>query len=319
MDGDKRRLDELYGEFYSLYLASFADAKTSNVYVYVKDEAGNIGSANTAIIGDTTPPIVNGAVTSSTTGNAGYVKNGQTLSIGFAMLETGSGLNARSLSVKIGGQAATIGGSYPNFTASLAISGSEATMAEGVLNYTIDAADNVGNVMTEVSGSTGILYDRTPPTFIVGTITTSGNPGYAKTGDTITVPFTASETGSGLDGAPGVTIDGQTATVSGSYPTYTATYKILGSETEGTSPFAISATDKAGNIGSLNGTTSIVVDHTPPAVTLGTFQIEQLDEYRVCESWRYNYPEFYCIRRKPELADRFRLDSLQDSYDYEYG
>jgi hypothetical protein len=250
-------------------LSSFANAATSNVYVYVKDEAGNIGSVNTSIIGDTVPPAVTGTVSPATTGNPGFAKNGQTVSVAFTMLEATSGLNASSPSVKIGGQPATISGTYPNFMASLTLAGT--TVTEGTLTYTIDATDNSGNAMTEVVGSTGIVYDRTAPTFAVGTITTNGNAGYAKTGNTITVNFAATETGSGFaSGSPSATIDGQTATVTGTYPNYVASYTFTGSEPEATAGYVISGTDRAGNMGSSSGSTGILIDHTAPMFAVGT-------------------------------------------------
>ncbi len=251
-------------------LGSFANTATSNVYVYVKDEAGNIGNANAAIIGDNVAPAVTGTVSYATTGNPGYVKNGQTVSIAFTMLEATSGLNAGSPSVKIGGQSATISGTYStSFTASLALAGTAAT--EGPLGYTIDATDNAGNAMTEVSGSTGIVYDRTAPTFAVGTIATNGNAGYAKKTNTITVNFTATEAGSGFaSGSPSVTIDGQTATISGSYPSYMARYTIVGTEAQTTAGYVINGTDKAGNPGSASGSTGVIVDYTKPTFSVGT-------------------------------------------------
>jgi len=252
-------------------IAGFGDSVSSNVYVYVKDEAGNIGSTHAAIIGDSTPPSLNGTVTAASTGSLGFVRNGQAVSIGFTMLEAGSGIGAGSPSVTIGGRSATVSGSYPGYTATLTIGAGEAALAEGNLPYTIDAADKAGNSMAKVNGSTGIVYDRTAPAFTVGTITSSGASGYAKTGDTITLPFTATETGTGIAGTPSATIDGQPATVTGSYPSYSASYKFTGSEPETSAGYVINGADKAGNAGASSGSTNITYDHTAPTLTLNTF------------------------------------------------
>ena len=65
--------------------------------------------------------------------------------------------------------------------------------------------------------------DDTPPAVTSTSFATDGNTGYAKEGDTITVTF---QTGEELSATPSATIAGQTATVTGSDKSWTATYTV---------------------------------------------------------------------------------------------
>ena len=65
-------------------------------------------------------------------------------------------------------------------------------------------------------------------------MSTSGNTGYAKSGDTITLTITASEAVTGLT----CTIDGETATMGGSGTSWTAALTISGDETAGAATFS---------------------------------------------------------------------------------
>jgi hypothetical protein len=111
--------------------------------------------------------------------------------------------------------------------------------------------------------------DNTAPVPVVGTITTTGNAGYATNGNTITVPFAVTETGSGVPVMPTVTIGGQAATVTGTLGSgYSASYTFSGTTvTEGAINYAISLADGAGNPGSASGATGITYDRTPPTVS----------------------------------------------------
>ena len=82
---------------------------------------------------------------------------------------------------------------------------------------TIDVAagaitDNAGNDNTAAATQFAFTHDATTPILSTIAMSTSGNTGYAKSGDTITLTITASEAVTGLT----CTIDGETATMGGS-------------------------------------------------------------------------------------------------------
>ncbi len=244
-------------ETLSYTLSGGDGAKT--VYVFAQDAAGNASMANSGSItlDATAPTFAVGVATKS--GIPGYAQNGDTITIPFTVTETLSGL-AGMPSLMLGGRVAVVAGAYPNYAAILSVDGA---MAEGMLGYDMTATDAAGNSAVPVSGSTGIVVDRTPPTIAVGTATTTGNPGFARNIDTITIPIAVTDL-SGLAGLD-VQIGGIAATLSGAYPNYTASVpgSVIGSD--GPIGYSISATDAAGNASPASGSTGIVLDRLPPS------------------------------------------------------
>ncbi|MDH5716531.1 MAG: hypothetical protein OEZ22_02710, partial [Spirochaetia bacterium] len=143
-------------------------------------------------------------------------------------------------------------------------------LVDGVLyTFRIEYQDAYNNAAA-FTQNTGIKYDITAPTLTTVSISSNNtNTLYANTGHTITLNITAIES---LSVAPTVTIAGQTATVAGLGP-YTATYTLLGSETEGIIPFTIDFTDLAGNNGiqvtTVTDSTSVTFDKTAPLAATG--------------------------------------------------
>ena len=90
-------------------------------------------------------------------------------------------------------------------------------------------------------------------------------------GDEATLTFTSSED---VVDPPVVTIDGQSALVTGGPTSWTATYTFTGTDVEGIVPFTIDFVDLAGNAGiqdiTVDDATSILFDSTIPAVNAGT-------------------------------------------------
>ena len=109
--------------------------------------------------------------------------------------------------------------------------------------------------------------DNTAPTVTSASIASNNsNQVWAKVGDTVTLTFTTSENVS----TPTVTVDGQNATVMGSGSSWSASYTMQSSDTEGIVPFTIDYIDLAGINGStVSATTdssSVTFVKTPPAV-----------------------------------------------------
>lgn len=130
------------------------------------------------------------------------------------------------------------------------------------------AADDIGTLALGAS-STTLLVDNTAPTLSTVSIkSNNANPLYAKVGDVVTLSFTANET---LSGTPVVTIAGHSVVVTPQTGnSYTATYTMLSSDSEGVVPYTIAFSDLAGNNGiqviSTTDNTSVTFDRTAPAV-----------------------------------------------------
>ncbi len=115
-----------------------------------------------------------------------------------------------------------------------------------------------------------LVSDTTTPTLSsVSIVSDNADTTLAKVGDTVTLTFTASEE---LQADPTVTIGGQTATVTNtSGNTYTATYTLQSSDTEGTVAFNVAFTDFVGNAGTAvtatTDSTTVTFDKTVPTLS----------------------------------------------------
>ena len=117
------------------------------------------------------------------------------------------------------------------------------------------------------------------PTITSESLITSGNAGYAKADDTLTLTFIVPEGGAGLP-LPPVIIAGQTASVSETTEElplgvrYTATYTVMGGDTQGPVTYDIGTVTSA----SLSGetldppaaTSGIIIDTVAPTFTFST-------------------------------------------------
>jgi hypothetical protein len=238
-----------------------------------KDAAGNAGTQVTAttnassVTFDRTPPTLPTVTIASNNADTALARSGNIVTVSFTASET---LTLAQTTATIRGQAATVANvSGLNYTATYTMQGTD---AEGVIPFTInftDAAGNAGTQVTATTNASSVTFDRTPPTLPTVTIASNNaNTAFAKTGDMVTVSFTASET---LLGLPTATIRGQAATVTNvGGLNYTATYTMQGTDAEGVIPFTINFTDAAGNAGTqVTATTnasSVTFDRTPPTI-----------------------------------------------------
>ena len=237
--------------------------------VTVTDKAGNSTSVNTGLTTvtiDRTTPILTLVSIVSNNANPIYATTGNVITLTYNV----GGTNFNTPTVTFASKPATTNttSNGSDYTATYTVTSGD---TQGLVSYNVTVTTFAGKSVNSTSlanGSTDtVTIDTVAPTFSVGTITTSGNTGYAKTGNTITVNFTAVETGLGFaSGSPGATIDGQTATITGTYPNYTASYTIIGSEPETTAQYVINGADKAGNANSISASTGILVDHTAPTI-----------------------------------------------------
>jgi hypothetical protein len=127
----------------------------------------------------------------------------------------------------------------------------------------------VSTFNTIPSSPLSFVVDKTLPTLTnVELVSSNANPMLAKPGDTVTLHFTADEA---LGATPTATILGQSATVTkGTGNTYTATYTVANSDTEGAATFSIGFADAAGNAGTsvtaVTNASAVNIDHTAPTL-----------------------------------------------------
>ncbi|MFY0690266.1 MAG: hypothetical protein JXQ90_24035, partial [Cyclobacteriaceae bacterium] len=150
------------------------------------------------------------------------------------------------------------------------------TEPEGIANFTIDFSDTTGNAgvqVTTTSDGSYVRYDHTAPTLTNVSIASNNTyPDKAMTGDVITVTFTGSEDLTSV----GVSVFGGGAVVDdlsdGNETTWSASYTVNGTESEGPANFSISFDDASANPGfavtAVTDLSEVIFDGTPPATTI---------------------------------------------------
>jgi len=208
----------------------------------------NGGSQNVSVsmtVADTTPPQISNLIVNPT-----IAKTGTNLTITFTVSET---LQSNPTVIVAGNGATFNSKSGNNYAYSYIVKGTE---GEGSKAVNVSATDLAGNTG---SGSTTVTFDFTAPTVTNLAV----NPAIAKEGTNLTITFTVNET---LQGDPLVMVAGNAASFnSKSGNNYTYTYRVQGTEGEGSKAVTVSATDSAGNTGS--GSTTVTFDFTAPAVS----------------------------------------------------
>ncbi len=162
---------------------------------------------------------------------------------------------------------ASISGSAATYTVALNTISGDGTIRLDLKSSGTGIQDLDGRAI--VTGFTsGQVYtvDQTAPTLSHVVISSSNAiPAKAKVGDIISLLITASES----IATPTVTIVGQSATVTGTGGTYTATYTVATPITEGAAAISITYSDLAGNAGtvitSTTNSSTVTVDVTAPS------------------------------------------------------
>ena len=173
------------------------------------DATGNVGVTDTtatsgAVTIDRTAPTM--AITSGTV-SSGATSNDATIALVFTSSESVSDFASGDVALT-GGTMSNFAGSGTTYTATFAPSADGATtiaVAGGEFN------DATGNDNT-VSNTFAWTYDGTAPTLEIAMASDNTDNTKAKSGDTITLTITASESITGLVW----TIDGETTTMGGS-------------------------------------------------------------------------------------------------------
>ena len=230
--------------------------------------AGNRAQSATATVTvtitdvDDTPPAVT-STTFVTDGNAGYAKEGNTITVTF---QTSEDLSAAP-SATIAGQTATVTGRDKSwaatYTVEASVNAANAAFDLGVIS------DADGNETDPLAVDTGIVIDTTAPTVGI-----TGLPAQITEG--FTVSFTFSESVTGFDSDDITLVNGTLGTVTGSGSTYAATVTPADQGVVTMSVRADAAQDQAGNAGPVSMVTASSTE-TPITVafTLATYQAEE--------------------------------------------
>ena len=207
---------------------------SGTVVVEVTDAAGNSASLSRNVLIDTnTPRLTIPGVPTVT--NAAFT-------VTFEFNEVVAGFDADGIMVENGTLSAFDAANAPVYSALVTPTN------QGEVTITVAAeavADKAGNAGPPLQVSKTALYDSLAPTVASAKFVTTGNPGYAKEGDTITATLDMSE---GLSTTPSATIPGRAATVTGSGTQWMATYTVDGAVNADNAAFDPGAiTDNAGN------------------------------------------------------------------------
>ncbi|NEU07411.1 hypothetical protein GZH53_03705, partial [Flavihumibacter sp. R14] len=237
----------------------------------IRDAAGNNAAVSGISFGSTSSVLVDGIAPSVSSINrtAAALSNSSSLTYTLTFSEAVSGLDVTDLSL-------TSTGTVSGTIASVSL------VSAGVYTVTVNAITGNGTLRLDVNASgTGITdaggnplgagftagqvytMDRTVPALTAVSIASNNsNTLYARTGDLITLSFTASETIQ----TPVVTIAGQTVTaVNTSGNSWTA--QLTAPAGDGLITYSIAFTDNAGNAGIpvTTGSGSVTLDNTAPA------------------------------------------------------
>ncbi|RQO67612.1 hypothetical protein DBR43_24120 [Pedobacter sp. KBW06] len=230
--------------------------------------AGSLGANKDIVINTTTPTI-----TSITrVGNATI--NGTSAQFLVTFSENVTGVNTPDFSITSTGITAPavtfVSGSNNTRTITVSTGTGSGTLRLDLKTTGTGIINTIGN---EIQGgyTAGEVYtiDKAIPTLTTVTIASNNaNTTKAKTGDVVTLSFTASE----AIGTPVVSIFGNTATVTNTTANdWTATYTTLATDANGVIPFNIAFADVAGNVGTaVTATTnasSVTYDKTVPTLT----------------------------------------------------
>jgi len=256
----------------STYTATYTVSNSTpegiaSIAVAYNDLAGNAGTTATtttnasSVTVDKTAPVLNTVTVSSSNSNPALAKIGDVVTVTISSSEP---INTPVVTIASNPISVTANTSS-SFTATYTVSNT--TTQGGSINITYsDVTGNIGTAVTSTTNSSTITIDRTAPVLNSVIISSNNaNSTKAKVGDVITVALTASETIQ----TPSITIAGQTASITGTSNTYTGTYIVANTTTEGNAAIAINYSDLSGNVGTqiTNSTNSstVVVDRTAPS------------------------------------------------------
>ncbi len=242
---------------------------TATVTIKAVNAASTTTTASYTVVEDSTPPTISNVAVTSSNANPAFAKDGDTVTLTFQVPTPVSGFKSPP-TVTIAGAPATVTGPVGStFTAQHVMLPGDPVDGSGHVPVTISVTDGANNTASAGNGTTNVTFYDGSFTLTPVTIASNdpGKPAWARANDTVSLSFT---TPRALQAVPAVTISTHSVTAS---PTtlaagtaYTASYKELIGDANGTVPFTVSVTDAAGNPGSASSTTngSLVTLKTNP-------------------------------------------------------
>jgi hypothetical protein len=237
--------------------------------IQFKDLAGNTGTtvstttdSKTVTFDRTVPTLTTVSFTSNSTNNT-IAKVGSLVTLNFTISEA-----IETPIVNIAGHSATVTAvSSTNYTASYIMTASD---TEGIIPFTINFTDFAANAGIQVTtAASGITFLKSTSSLSTVTIlSNNANTALAKTGDTVTLNFTATASISSVV----VTIAGHVVAANhlGSN-NYRASYQLTNSDAEGIIPFAIQFKDNLGDsvtpIIATTDSKAVTFDRTTPILS----------------------------------------------------
>uniref|UniRef100_UPI002FE0F878 beta strand repeat-containing protein n=1 Tax=Polaribacter sp. P097 TaxID=3117398 RepID=UPI002FE0F878 len=246
------------------YTVLVGDAQGAAAYSIsnISDPTGNAGSASSgtgAVSIDTASPSVSNIAMVSDNATTTLATTGDEITLTFTSSET-----INTPTVTIAGQSAAVTNSGNNWTATYTVLVGD---AQGAAAYSIsNISDPTGNAGSASSGTGAVSIDTASPSVSnIAMVSDNATNTLATTGDEITLTFTSSETIS----TPTVTIAGQSAAVTNSGNSWTATYTVLVGDAQGAAAYSISnISDSSGNTGSTSsGSGAVTIDTADPSVS----------------------------------------------------
>ncbi len=253
-----------------------APATAGTYKLFVIDAAGNVSTASTATLTvDTATPTLTSVTMSSNNASTTLAKTGDIATIAITASE-----NINTPTVTIGAESGgsmhvSQGADAAHWTATTTLTSSD---ADGSMPFTINFSDvpgNTGTQVTAVTSGAGITFDKTVPTLSsVSLSSNNASTTNAKTGDTVTLSFSASEAVSVPTVAftsGGIAITNSVTVTNTSGNAWTATYVTNIGDATGTVAFSVSGYhDAAGNAGTTitSGSGSVTFDKTAPTLSL---------------------------------------------------
>ena len=249
----------------------------------ITDTAGNTASNVTSVTNgssvtiDKLAPTLDTVTIASNNSTSTLAKSGDTITLTIVASEniTQPTVTFTSNSSSVNGTV-SIGGSGSEYTATFTVDSSDedGSVAFTITNFT-DTVGNSGTQVTSLTSGSTVTIDNTLPVLSAVSIASnnSNSNSVAKSGDVVSVDISGSEiittpTVSFTSGGVSVT---NSVNVSGSNQTYTASYTVDSSDTDGQVGFTITNyNDLTGNSGSgvttVSDLTTVTIDLTAPSV-----------------------------------------------------
>ncbi|HLD52671.1 MAG TPA: hypothetical protein VJA82_05150 [Sediminibacterium sp.] len=292
---------------------------TVRFYISYVDSAGikgdtvRITNNNSRVLFDKTRPTLSSvAFVSNNTLNTRRGTTGDSVTISF----TASELLSQKPSISIAGQVIA-DSSVTNITGNnwkgvYKFLGTETEDTVRFYISYIDSAGNSGDTIRTTNNNSIVLFDKTKPTLSSVAIISNNlsNTSRARTGDSVTVSFTASEL---LSQKPSISIAGQViadssvTNITGN--NWKGVYKFLGTETEDTVRFYISYIDSAGikgdTIRTTNNNNRVIFDKSKPtlsSVAIISNNLSNTSRARTGDSVTVSFTVSELLLQKPSIS-----------------